>query len=298
MSTQAKAQRLALANRLALLSILASAVLATVKIAVGLSAHSVAVVSDGLENAADLFSSGLVLVGLWIAAKPADEDHPYGHGRFEILTGLAIGVFLAVVGSAICFQALERRADAHVVEPYAVWPLVGSMGVKGALAVAKLRAGRRAGSSGLTADAWHDMVDIISGVVALGAVLFAAFGSGAFAAADHYGGFLVGLIVIFLGLRVARETTLQLMDTMPDEAQMRQIRASALRVPGALAVEKCFARKTGLRYHVDMHLEVDPQLTVLASHEIASQVKRNIKAEIGWVEDVLVHVEPHAARLR
>jgi cation diffusion facilitator family transporter len=283
----------AMAQRIALASIAASAILATIKIAVGLSAHSVAVVSDGLENAADLFSSGLVLLGLWIAAKPADADHPYGHGRFETLTGLAIGVFLAVVGSAICFGALERREEVHRPALYALWPLVGSTAIKGALAMAKMRAGRRAGSSGLTADAWHDVVDILSGGVALVAVLISALGSAAFSAADHYGGFVVGVIVIFLGLRVARETTLQLMDTMPDEAQMREIRAAALRVPGALAVEKCFARKTGLRYHVDMHLEVDPQLSVLASHEIATEVKRNIKSEIAWVEDVLVHVEPH-----
>jgi divalent metal cation (Fe/Co/Zn/Cd) transporter len=74
---------------------------------------------------------------------------------------------------------------------------------------------------------------------------------------------------------------------------MAQIRAASIRVPGALGIEKCFARKTGLRYHVDLHLEVDPDLTVRESHEIASQVKKTIKSEVGWVQDVLVHVEPH-----
>jgi len=83
------------------------------------------------------------------------------------------------------------------------------------------------------------------------------------------------------------------MDTMPDAAQMAEIRAAALRVEGARAIEKCFARKTGLRYHVDLHLEVDPDLTVRASHEIASAVKRAVKTEVAWVEDVLVHVEPY-----
>jgi divalent metal cation (Fe/Co/Zn/Cd) transporter len=85
------------------------------------------------------------------------------------------------------------------------------------------------------------------------------------------------------------------MDTMPDPAQMQQIRAAAMRVPGALGVEKCFARKTGLRYHVDLHLEVDPAMTVLASHEIATEVRFRIRDEVDWVADVLVHVEPHAA---
>jgi len=116
------------------------------------------------------------------------------------------------------------------------------------------------------------------------------------AAADHYSGFAIGLIVIFMGVRVVRETALQLMDTMPDPAQMDQIRNAALRVEGAIAIEKCFARKTGLRFHVDLHLEVDPNLTVSESHEIAGAVKTAVKTHVPWVEDVLVHVEPHGLR--
>ncbi len=102
----------------------------------------------------------------------------------------------------------------------------------------------------------------------------------------------MGLIVIIVGVRVARETALQLMDTMPDEELMRQIRAAAAQVPGALGVEKCFARKTGLRYHVDLHLEVDPHMTVRQSHEIAHEVRLRIVQSLDWVADVLVHVEP------
>jgi cation diffusion facilitator family transporter len=132
----------------------------------------------------------------------------------------------------------------------------------------------------------------MSGAVALVAVILSIFWS-QFAAADHYGGFIIGLIVIFLGFRVVRETVLQLMDTMPDSKQMAQIREVAMQVPGAKGIEKCFARKTGLRYHVDLHLEVDPDLTVRESHDIARAVKRKIRAEVDWVEDVLVHVEPH-----
>jgi len=167
--------------------------------------------------------------------------------------------------------------------------------VKAGLSATKFRFSKRIGSSGMAADAWNDVVDILSGVVATIAVLLSIFQPQSLAAADHWGGFAIGLIVIFVALRVVRETVLQLMDTMPDETQMAQIRAAALRVPGARAIEKCFARKTGLRYHVDLHLEVDPDLTVRASHEIARSVKRAVKAELRWVEDVLVHVEPYLA---
>jgi cation diffusion facilitator family transporter len=123
--------------------------------------------------------------------------------------------------------------------------------------------------------------------------LLSIFGPREWAAADHYGGCIIGLIVVFLGLRVSRETVRYLVDTMPDETQVAQIRAAALRVAGARGIEKCFARKTGLRYHVDLHLEVDPELTVRASHEIAHLVRDAVKSELAWVEDVLVHVEPY-----
>jgi cation diffusion facilitator family transporter len=280
------------AARAALLGIAVSAALAAVKIVAGLAAGSVAVVSDGLESASDCFTSGLVYIGLRVAARPADEDHPYGHGRFEILTGLAVGVLLAVIGAVICVRSIEERHEPHMPELLAVWVMLGSIAVKAALAAVKARVARRTGSAALTADSRHDLVDLVSGVVALSAVLVAILFP-QFHAADHWGGFAIGLIVIFLGLHVARDTTLQLMDTMPDASQMEQIRRAALHVPGALAVEKCFARKTGLRYHVDLHLEVDPAMTVLASHEIATAVRFSIRRELDWVADVLVHVEPH-----
>lgn len=284
------------AKRVAMAGVMASAVLAVVKIAVGLAANSVAVVSDGMESGADVLTSGLVWLGLRIAAKPADKDHPYGHGRFEILAGLAMGTLLAAVGAAICVGSWEQRHDQHVPELFAAWASGLSVSVHGVLAAVKMRAGKRTGSAALTADAWHDMVDVLSGSVALVAVALAALLPG-MSAADHYGGFAIGLIVIFLGLRTARETTMQLVDTMPDEKQMQQIRAAAMHVPGAMAIEKCFARKTGLRYHVDLHLEVDPYLSVLESHQIAHEVQLQVKTELSWVADVLVHVEPHGVRL-
>ena len=156
----------------------------------------------------------------------------------------------------------------------------------------KFRVGRRIRSAALVADARNDRVDILSGTAALTALGLTLYDPSRFLAADHYGGFAVGLIVIFTGVRVVRETSLQLMDTMPDEALMSRIRAVALSVPGALGVEKCFARKTGLQYHVDLHLEVDPQITVRASHEIATQVRIALKERLDFIADVLVHVEP------
>jgi cation diffusion facilitator family transporter len=286
----------ALARRVALASILISAILAVVKIAVGLKANSTAVVSDGMESAGDVLGSGLVLFGLILAAKPPDEDHPYGHGRVETLSALGVGVLLAATGSLICFRSIERAFEVQQApQAFAVWPLLGSIVVKSVSWSAKWHYGRRARSDALAADAWNDAVDILSGATALVALGLALWNPTRFVAADHIGGVAVGCIVIFLGAKVVRDTALQLMDTMPAEDAMRQIREVALSVPGTLGIEKCFARKTGLQYHVDLHLEVDPLLSVQASHEIATQVRIRIKEELDWVADVLVHVEPFLA---
>ena len=148
------------------------------------------------------------------------------------------------------------------------------------------------GSSALTADAWNDFVDIISAVTAMTALSLTLYDPSRFLAADHYGGFAVGLIVIFTGLRVAKETSDRLTDTMPPPEQLNEIRAIAKTVDGVHDVEKCFARSSGLQYFVDIHIEVDPELTVRHSHDIATEVRFTIRRKLDWVADVLVHVEP------
>jgi len=286
----------ALARRVAVAGIVISAILAVVKITVGLKANSTAVVSDGIESAGDVLGSGLVLFGLILAAKPPDEEHPYGHGRLETLSALGVGVLLAAVGSLICFRSLELAFDVpHSPQAFAVWPLLGSIGVKFVTWSAKWHYARRARSDALAADAWNDAVDILSGVTALAALGLTLWDPVRYVAADHIGGAAVGCIVVFLGFKVVRDTALHLMDTMPAGDAMRQIREVALSVPGALGIEKCFARKTGLQYHVDLHLEVDPLLSVQASHDIATQVRFRIIERLDWVADVLVHVEPFLA---
>jgi cation diffusion facilitator family transporter len=278
----------------AVLGIAGSGMLAVVKITVGLMANSTSVVADGIESAGDVVASLVVLIGLLVAARPADENHPYGHGRFDILTALAVGILLVITGAAICMRSFDRIDGVHAPPAfYAIWPLIGSIAVKGLLSGVKLRYGRRLRSSALVADAYNDLVDILSAMAALVAVALTLYDPSRFLPADHYGGIAVGLIVIYTGLRVIHVTTMQLMDTMPDANRVRQIRQVALGVPGVLGVEKCFARKTGFQYHVDLHLEVDPGMTVRASHEVATSARIRIKEDLDWVADVLVHVEPH-----
>ncbi len=282
-----------LGQRVAVAGIIVSGSLAAIKILAGWAGHSTSVVADGFESAGDVFASGFVLLGLTLAAKPADSNHPYGHGRAETLTGLLIGLGLALAGGVISYRALEHVGELRQPPAaFVIWPLIASAIAKAILSGTKFHYGRRLQSSALIADAWNDGVDILSALAALVAVALTLIDPARFLAADHYGGFAVGLIVIFTGLRVARETAFQLMDTMPDQAIIDRIRDVALSVPGVYGVEKCYARKTGLQYHVDLHLEVDPEITVRHSHDIATQVRIRIKETLNFVADVLVHVEP------
>ena len=250
-------------------------------------------VADGFESAADVVASGFVLFGLTLAAKPADDNHPYGYGRVETLTGLLIGLVLMVGGALISWNAIRRVGRPHeVLHAFVIWPLGLSLAAKAGLSTLKFRYGRKLKSEALTADAWNDAMDTISAIAALIAVGLTLTDRLRFAEADRYGGFVVGLIVVSAGIRVVRGTTMQLMDTMPDARLIAQIREAASGVPGVRGVEKCFARKTGFKYHVDLHLEVDPEMTVRQSHKLAHQVQLNILARLDWVADVLVHVEP------
>ena len=280
-------------QRVAALGMAVSGTLAIVKVAAGLAGHSTAVAADGLESAGDVVTSGFVLLGLTLAARPPDENHPYGHGRIEILTGLLIGLILTAGGALICFGSIERLGrPREALAAFVVWPLVASLLAKTGLASTKFHYGRKLNSAALTADAWNDAMDTLSAGAALIAVGLTLLNPGRFFNADRYGGFLVGLFVVFTGMRVAYDTAMQLIDTMPEDKLMKQIRAAALSEAGVRGVEKCFARKTGMRYHVDLHLEVDPDMTVRQSHELAHRVQERIRTTLDWVAGVLVHVEP------
>ena len=281
-------------RRIAITSLLIAAGLAAAKITIGLRAHSTATVSDGIESAGDVLTSGLVLLGLVIASKPPDAEHPYGHGRLETISAMVVGMILAASGVLIAFESLHlAHGPGPAPSAYAVWPLLASIAIKSIMSAAKLRYARKIGSSGLAADGWHDTVDILSGCTALLGLGLTLIDPEKFSAADHFAGSAIGLIVVLLGVRVVRDTMLQLMDTMPDPEAMDRIRMAGLSVAGVLGIEKCFARKTGLKWHVDLHLEVDPAMSVYESHEIATAVKEKIRSDIDWVADVLVHVEPH-----
>jgi len=284
---------LRLATRIAAAGIVVSASLSALNIVAGLATRSTSVLATGMEFAGDVLASTVVLAGMIAAGRPADADHPYGHGRLETLAASFVGVLLIAGGIGVCWNSLHAIGDVHPPPSrFAITALLIAIGARAAMGLVKFRIGRRLQSAALIADAWNDAVDILAGVAALTAVALAMYDPQRFLAADHYGGFAVGLIVVLTGVRVLRDASLELMDTMPADDRMVRLRDVVAAVPRVRGVEKAFARKTGLKYHVDLHIEVDPQLTVAAAHAIGGEVRSRVKAELPWVADVLVHVEP------
>ena len=281
------------ARRVALAGITVSGVLACSNLIVGYVNNSTSLVATGFEFAGDVLASSVVLIGMGIAARPADMDHPYGHGRFETLSALVVGVILAGAGVMICYQSLQAVGAMHDPPGVSAAAALGAAIVlRGVMSAVKFRVGRRLRSSALLADAWNDAVDILSALAALTAVGLATYDPARFLAADHYGGFVVGIVVVVTGIRVIRDASLELVDTMPQPELTGEIVQVARSVAGVRGIDKVFARKTGLQYHIDLHIEVDPLLTVAASHAIGGRVRATLKRDLPWVADVLVHVEP------
>jgi cation diffusion facilitator family transporter len=284
------------ARRISMAGVAASTVLAASNIVVGFLTNSTAVVAAGFEFVGDVFASSIVIVGMRVAARPADDEHPYGHGRFETLSAFVVGVILAVGGVVISTESLQRIGAGHAPPGLAAAAaLVFAIIVRAVMSTVKFRMGRRLHSSALLADAWNDAVDILSAGAALIAVGLATYDPSRFLAADHYGGFLVGIVVVITGLRVVRDASLELVDTMPPSELTAEILAVARTVDGVRGIDKVLARKSGLQYHIDLHIEVDPALTVAASHAIAGHVRSRLRRDLSWVNDVLVHVEPSAS---
>ena len=280
-------------QRLAFISIIANGVLAALNLVVGSRGGSLTVVASGIEFGADVAASLAVLIGFWFASRPADSRHPYGHGRAETLIGLLIGLALFVIGASIALHAVRDIHALHAPPAtYTLWPLGVALAVKAVLMASKMRASRRMGSQALLADAWNDSVDVLSAVAAIIALGLTLYDPTRFRAADHVGGLLVGVFVIVAGLGVVRSTSLDLIDTMPPASLLDAVRRSACTVAGVRGVEKLFARRTGLQYHVDLHLEVDGWISVSDGHAIATAVRERIRLDVAAISDVLVHVEP------
>jgi cation diffusion facilitator family transporter len=267
--------------------------LAVSKLLAGIFGHSHALIADAVESFADIFSSLVVWRGLVVAEEPPDEDHPYGHGKAEPIATAVVSVMLLLAAAWIAVQAFHEIQQPHQSPaPFTLLILLLVIGIKESLFRFVSRESIIVESSAVASDAWHHRSDAITSFAAAVGIGIALIGGNGYEAADDWAALVASGVIAWNGLRLLRPALNELMDRSPNREVIDRIRKLAETCPGVAGVEKCFVRKMGYHYFVDMHVEVDPQMTVVRSHEIAHEVKDKVRAEIPTVHDVLVHIEP------
>jgi cation diffusion facilitator family transporter len=277
----------------AILGICVNCGLALVKCSAGLLGNSFALVADGLESITDVFSGLVVYFGLKIAVRPPDADHPYGHGKAEPVATLVVSFALMAAALAIIYEGIREIIAPHVAPaPYTLVVLAGVLIIKELLFRHVASVGDSIGSIAVQSDAWHHRSDALTSAFAFLGISIALLGGPGWEAADGWAAVGAALVILYNAWKQLRLAILELSDVAPHPDVEAQIRAIAGSVPGILGLDKCFVRKMGLSFYVDLHIVVDGELTVSQGHLLSHKVEDEILGAMQSVAEVLVHIEP------
>lgn len=274
-------------------SIVGNIVLAIIKGLAGFFGNSYALIADAIESTTDIFSSLLVLFGLKYAKRPADDNHPYGHGKIEpLITFLVVG-FLITSATIIAYESIINILTPHKTPKS--WTLL----VLGAIILWKeisyrvvLKKSIETNSSSLKADAWHHRSDAITSVMAfIGISIALIFGKG-YETADDWAALAASIFIFYNGYLIFRPALGEIMDEHLYDDLIDEIRQVSLKVDGILGTEKCFIRKAGTKYHVDLHALVNGSITVKEGHDLSHKLKDRLRSDIPNIGHVLIHIEP------
>jgi cation diffusion facilitator family transporter len=237
------------AIRAAIVGILANGSLASIKVLGGILGSSYALIADGVESMTDIFSSFVVWRGLSVAIQPPDSDHPYGHGKAEPLAASFVALMLLAAALGIAIQAIREISTPHLTpRPFTIWLLLIVVVIKETLFRFVFRAGRRAASNAVQADAWHHRSDAITSAAAAIGIGIALWGGKGYESADDWAALFASGLVVWNGARLLRPAIDELMDASPSEELQNEINQIAMYCGGVLAIEKVLVRKTGLFY--------------------------------------------------
>lgn len=285
--------------RAAQVGLVANAALAAGKLAAGIFGHTYALVADAVESCADILASLVVWGGLAVAARPADADHPYGHGKAEALAAAVVSAMLVVAAAGIAFEAVrEIRTPHQVPAPWTLLVLVGVLVAKWALARRVHSLGDATESVAVRADAGHHLSDALTSGAAFVGIAVALAGTRwhrhpAWASADDWAALLASGVIATNGVRLLRPALHDLMDRMPGPEVVGAVDRAARGVDGVLAVEKLHVRRHGAALYVDIHVQADPATPLDAAHVIGGKVKGAVRRAVPAVAGVLVHMEPY-----
>jgi cation diffusion facilitator family transporter len=275
------------------ISIAGNTGLAAVKWVAGFYGNSYALIADAIESTSDIFASLLVLLGIRYAHRPADKNHPYGHGRVEPLITFLIVSFLVVSAIVIAVQSIHNIRTPHELpKPFTLLVLAGVIAIKEYFYRQVMRKSKMANSTSLMADAWHHRSDAITSAAAFIGISIALFLGKGYEAADDWAALLASCIILYNAYRLFRPALGEIMDEHFYEELVEDIRQTSLEVEGVLGTEKCYVRKTGMSYRVELHVIVNSEISVRAGHDIAHRLKAHLLQGLPQLADVLVHVEP------
>lgn len=280
-------------TRAALLGLVINLALGIVKLVGGLVGNSFALIADAANSLGDVVTTLVVLFSLRVAQRPADAEHPYGHSRAEGIAAYTVSIL--IIGSALLigWEAIQRLSVLHVIPPvWTLWIASANMVIKEVLYRYKLAIGKRTGSTAIIANAWDHRSDAFCSLAVLIGLSVIRCGGVAVIWADEAASLVVVAVIIWSGYQLLQRSASELLDVQADPEFVQLIRNNATAVAGVIAIEKLWVRKSGLEYFVDIHLHVEPTITVAAGHAIGHQVKDRLLSEFDSLCDVLVHLEP------
>jgi cation diffusion facilitator family transporter len=281
--------------RAALLAMVISAVLGAVKVIAGVAGHSYALIADGVESLLDIVSSLVVWGSLKISATDPSQRFPYGYGKIESLAGLAIAAGLIVVAGVLAVQSVHEIRNPHQSPaPFTLAVLVVVVAIKELLFRWLVQTGREIESRAIESDAWHHRSDALTSLAAFVGISVALWGGKGYEAADDWAALAACGVIAFNGYRLLRGALADVLDAAPKGETLQRIRDVAAAVAGVSGIDDCRARKSGLGWLVDIHVEVDGAMSVSKGHRIAHDVKEALLAANVGVLDALVHIEPSA----
>ncbi len=276
-----------------LLGIITSIVLAAIKGVAGVLGNSYALIADAIESTSDVFTSIIVLTGLKIAKKPADDTHPYGHGKAEPIAGIIVASALFVAAIIIIIQSIhEIITPHHAPASFTLIVLIVVVLVKELLFRFILDVGKMVNSVAVKNDAWHHRSDAITSGAAFIGISIALIGGTGYEEADDYAALCASIIIIYNAYRMFKPALFEVMDTAPSREVIQNFIYTSLTVEGVVAIDKCFARKMGFEYYIDMHVIVDGNISVYQGHEISHKVKEKLMETFPAISNVLIHIEP------
>lgn len=272
-------------------TIIINIVLAGIKVISGVVGNSSAMIADGVHTLSDVLTTFVVLLGLRISSKEADDEHPYGHEKYESVFAKLLSILLLLTGVFIGYEAIKILISGQIVKPkpIALFAAFLSIVVKEGMYWYTIKVAKKIKSISMEADAWHHRSDAFSSIGTFAGVLGAQLG---FSALDPIAGIIVSLFVIKVGVDLYIKSVKELVDEAASNEIIRAIEKNTMATKGVMDIKSLKTRVFGNRIYVDIEILVDAHISVKEGHDIAEKVHDNLEMEVADIKHCMVHIEP------